>query len=161
MTRQATMKRIFPALAAMLLAACGSSDEPSMEVGDGAEGAPTLDFSDGEGNQVSVQGGEAAIAALPPGFTAYPGATVVSSTAVGTGDGGGGVILVMTTSDGPEQVIEFYRTQALAAGVRLDGQVTTGSNTLIGGEGEGGLAFSASAAPGPDGSIVQLTVGRD
>lgn len=160
------MKRVFPALAALLvttglLAACGSSDEPAMDVSEGTDGAAALNITDGEGNQVSVQGGDAAIAALPDGFSAYPGAAVVSSTAVGTGDGGGGVILVMTTSDPAEQVIEFYRTQATAAGVRLDGQVSTGSNTLIGGEGEGGLAFSASAAPAQDGTIVQLTVGRD
>lgn len=154
------MKRVFPALAAILLAACGSSDEPAMDVSEGADGAPAIEITDGEGNEVSVQGGDAAVAALPDGFSAYPGAQVVSSTAVDTGDGGG-VILVMTTSDPAEQVIEFYRTQALAAGVRLDGQVTTGSNTLIGGEGDGGLAFSASAAPAQDGTIVQLTVGRD
>lgn len=155
------MKRVFPALGAILLAACGSSDEPAMDAGEGAGGAPAINITDDEGNRVSVAGGDAAVAALPDGFTAYPGAAVVSSTAVGTGDGGGGVILVMTTSDPADQVIEFYRTQALAAGVRLDGQVSTGSNTLIGGEGEGGLAFSASAAPAQDGTIVQLTVGRD
>jgi hypothetical protein len=160
------MKRVAPALAALLLtmgllAACGSSDEPATEVNEGADGTRGLRINDGEGNRVSVQGGDAAVAALPDGFTAYPGAQVVSSTAIDTGDGGGGVILMMTTSDPVDQVIEFYRTQALAAGVRLDGQITTGSNTLIGGEGEGGMAFSASAAAGPEGTMVQLTVGRD
>jgi hypothetical protein len=144
--------------ASLLLAACGSGEvDPSSDAATDAGGV-TITGDDGE--QVQVAGGDEAVAALPPGFTAYPGAQVTSSTAISTGTGGG-VILVMQTDDSVEEVIDFYTTQATAAGVRLEGQVKTDSNTLIGGEVEGGLAFSASAAPGPDGTIVQLTVGKD
>lgn len=144
--------------ASLLLAACGSGDAAPSASADAGSGGISITGDDGE--QVQVAGGDEALAALPPGFSPYPGAQITSSTAISTGDGGG-VILVMTTSDSVEQVIEYYTTQATAAGVRLDGQVRTDSNTLIGGEGDGGLAFSASAAPGPNGTIVQLTVGRD
>lgn len=142
--------------ASLLLGACTSEDQVADE---GQENLlETVISADGE--RVQVAGGDEALAALPPGFTAYPGAQVTSSTAISTGTGGG-VILVMQTDDPVAEVIDFYTTQATAAGVRLEGTVTTGSNTLIGGEGEGGLAFSTSAADGPDGTIVQLTVGRD
>lgn len=152
-------KRITLAMAAsLLLAACGSDDVDTSASAGADSGGISITGDNGE--RVQVAGGDEAVAALPPGFSSYPGAQITSSTAISTGDGGG-VILVMTTSDSVDQVIEYYTTQATAAGVRLDGQVRTDSNTLIGGEGEGGLAFSASAAPGPDGTIVQLTVGRD
>lgn len=144
--------------ASLLLVACGSGQDEAPSAQQPAESGISITGDDGE--RVQVAGGAEALAALPDGFTAYPGAQVTSSTAISTGTGGG-VILVMQTGDSVEQVIEFYSTQATAAGVRLDGQVTTQSNTLIGGEGEGGLAFSASAAPGADGTIVQLTVGKD
>lgn len=144
--------------AALLLAACDSVDEQSTVPAQPSGEGITITGENGE--RVEVAGGDEAVAALPDGFSAYPGAQVVSSTAISTGTGGG-VILVMNTSDSVDQVIDFYATQATAASVRLEGQVTTESNTLIGGEGEGGLAFSASAAEGPNGTIVQLTVGRD
>jgi hypothetical protein len=144
--------------ASLLLAACGSGQDEAPAPQQPAESSISITGDDGE--RVQVAGGDEAVAALPDGFSTYPGAQVVSSTAISTGTGGG-VILVMQTDDSVEEVIDYYTTQATAAGVRLDGQVTTQSNTLIGGEGEGGLAFSASAAPGPDGTIVQLTVGKD
>lgn len=151
--------RTTTALAAVfLLAACGSAQEEGSAPAAPVEGG--ISIAGDDGGQVQVAGGDEAVAALPPGFSVYPGAQVTSSTAISTGTGGG-VILVMQTSDPVDKVIEFYSTQATAAGVRLDGQVVTQSNTLIGGEGEGGLAFSASAAAGGDGTIVQLTVGRD
>ncbi|MXO72037.1 hypothetical protein [Alteraurantiacibacter buctensis] len=151
----------FPTLiaaATLLLAACGSAGDDA--AAPSAQASAGISITGDDGEEVQVAGGDEALAALPPGFTAYPGAQVTSSTAIATGTGGG-VILVMQTDDPVADVIEFYTTQATAAGVRLDGTVTTGSNTLIGGEGEDGLAFSASAADGPDGTIVQLTVGRD
>ena len=150
----------FPSLIAgsLLLAACGSDEADGTASADAGESRISITGNDGE--RVQVAGGNEALAALPPGFTAYPGAQVTSSTAISTGTGGG-VILVMQTGDSVAEVIDFYTTQATAAGVRLEGKVETDSNTLIGGEGEGGLAFSASAADGPDGTIVQLTVGQD
>lgn len=159
MRKGMTMTRSTMILAAtLLLAACGSAEEQAPAPQQPAESSISITGDDGK--QVQVAGGDEAVAALPDGFTAYPGAQVVSSTAISTGTGGG-VILVMQTDDSVAEVIDYYTTQATAAGVRLDGQVTTQSNTLIGGEGEGGLAFSASAAAGPDGTIVQLTVGKD
>lgn len=151
-------RTLFVLATSLLLAACGSADDGGAAPDQAGQSGISITGDDGE--QVQVAGGDAALAALPPGFTVYPGAQVTSSTAISTGTGGG-VILVMQTDDSVEEVIAFYSTQATAAGVRLDGQVTTQSNTLIGGEGDGGLAFSASAAPGPAGTIIQLTVGSD
>ena len=154
--------------ALLLLAACGSSDEGTVQTEDGevsytVDGSGDvvdIDVEGADGQSVSVQGGDRALDDLPAGFTVYPGGTVTSSTSVNTGDGGG-VILVMNTSDGAEDVIAFYREQAEAAGVRIDGVATAGNNRIMGGESADGLALTVSAAPGGDGNtIVQLTIGR-
>ena len=152
------MRRIIGVtVAALLVAACGSGDESVVE----AEGEDiSIDMTGPDGEEVSVRGGSEAVEGMPDGFSAYPGATVVTSTSVDTSDGSG-VLVVMTTSDAPEKVIDYYRAQAEAAGVTIDGEMNSNGSRLIGGEGPGGLAFSASASPGADGlNTVQLTVGR-
>ena len=152
------MRRIIGvSAAALLLVACGSGDEAAVETeGDDI----SIDMTGPDGEQVAVRGGSEAVDGMPDGFSAYPGATVVTSTSVDTTDGSG-VLVVMTTSETPEKVIEYYRAQAEAAGVTIDGEMNSNGSRLIGGEGPGGLAFSANASPGADGvNTVQLTVGR-
>lgn len=154
--------------ATLLLAGCGGPDaEGTISTEDGdvtytadADGdAVNIDMTGPNGETVAVRGGDAASADLPDGFTAYPGATVVTSTKVGTSDGGG-TLLVMTTKDSAAEVTGFYRSQAEAAGVHISNEMTANGMQLIAGEGAGGLAFSVSASPGGDGvTTVQLTIG--
>lgn len=135
---------------ALMLAACGQSND-SQSV---AEALIEADI----GNDVTIG---AAVPDLPAGFTVYPGSTVTASTTISTGTGGG-VIMVMSSPDGADKVIDFYRAQAEAAGVTISQNATAGNNRIIGGESADGLALTASAAPGGDGvTIIQLTVGRD
>lgn len=136
-------KKAGAVVAALLLAACGQADG---DLPDGGTVAPEA---------------QAAVDNLPEGFTPYPAADVTAGTAISTGTGGG-VIMVMASTDPAEKVIDFYRAQAEAAGVTISQSATAGSNHIIGGEGPDGLALTASAAPGADGvTIIQLTVGRD
>lgn len=129
--------------AALMLAGCGQAGEESPGGGSVAPEA------------------QAAVDSLPDGFTAYPGADVTAGTAITTGTGGG-VIMVMSSTDPAQRVIDFYREQAEAAGVTISQSATAGSNLIIGGEGPDGTVLTASAAPGADGvTIIQLTVGRD
>lgn len=154
--------------AALLVAACGSGDEGTIQTEDGEvtydidnQGEDvSVDMTGPGGEHVTMRSGNEAVEGMPDGFSVYPGSTVVTSTSVNTTDGSG-VLVVLTTSDAPEKVIAFYRQQAEAAGVTIDGEMNTNGTRLIGGEGPGGLAFSASASPGGDGAnTVQLTVGR-
>lgn len=163
------MRRVMAvSAAALLVAACGSGDEGTIQTADGevtydidGQGDDvSIDMTGPDGEQVAVRSGAQAVEGMPDGFSVYPGATVVTSTTVNTTDGSG-VLVVLTTPDAPDKVIQFYRGQAEAAGVTIDGEMNANGMRLIGGEGPGGLAFSASASPGDDGlNTVQLTVGR-
>jgi hypothetical protein len=164
------MRRILSvSAAAWLLVNCGGPDaEGTITTEDGdvtytadADGdAVNIDMTGPNGETVAVRGGDAASADLPEGFSVYPGATVVTSTKVGTSDGGG-TLLVMTTDASAAEVTGFYRSQAEAVGVSISNEMTANGMQLIAGEGAGGLAFSVSASPGGDGvTTVQLTVGR-
>ncbi|HSG55757.1 MAG TPA: hypothetical protein VLA45_09890 [Paracoccaceae bacterium] len=138
--------------AALLVAACGSGDEDAVQTED-AEVSSQVE-------QAPARSAIESVAGMPDGFSAYPGATVVTSTTIDTTDGSG-VLAVMTTPDAADKVIAFYRAQAEAAGISIEGEMNANGTRLIGGEGAGGLAFSASASPGGEGATtVQLTVGR-
>ncbi len=141
------------AAALALVGGCGSSDDAASSPGSGV----VLTGNDGE--QVQI-GGDVS-ASLPAGISTYPGAQVASSTVIDTGDGRG-VIMAMLTADTPQKVIDFYRAQAVAAGVRIVNQASTDTSHTINGEGAEGMAMTVSAVAAPDGkTIVQLTAGKD
>jgi hypothetical protein len=139
------LKFALAGLAALALSAC---DADAGAASGQADGAP------------EILSGEGAIADLPSGFTAYPGASVTSANSIVAGNGSG-VIAVMNTSDTPEQVIAFYRGQAADAEVTITEESSRDGNLVIAGEGPDGLVLAVSAMPGGGGTIVQLTVGRD
>ena len=95
------------AVVALSLAACGKPDagNPGGKVSDGA---------------VSVAvGPTAAAAGLPDFAAAYPGSEM-KSTATGIGDAKtNGGMAVFVTPDSPDQVLEFYRQKARAAGLKV------------------------------------------
>jgi hypothetical protein len=151
------MRAVCLGVSAMALAACGQGSE-SVDVEATAEGDTRIAVQADDGERVTIQSGPTD---LPAGFTVYPGATVTSSTTISTGTGGG-VIMVMSSPDSAEKVVDFYRAQAEAAGVTISQNAMAGNNRIIGGQSTDGLALTASAAPGGNGvTIIQLTVGRD
>ena len=95
------------AVVALSLAACGKPDA----------GDPGGKVSDGP---VSVAvGPTAAPAGLPDFAPAYPGSEM-KSTATGIGDAKtNGGMAVFVTPDSPDQVLEFYRQKARAAGLKV------------------------------------------
>ena len=164
------MRKILGVSAALvLLSACGGpdaegtieTDEGDVEYSADVDGdVVTIDMTGPDGETVSVRSGAEASGDLPAGFSVYPDAAVVTSTNVNTPDGGGTVI-VMTTDATPAEVVAYYREQAEAAGVTIASEATMNGMMLIGGEGEDGTAFSASASPGGDGQTsIQLSVGK-
>ena len=57
-------------------------------------------------------------------------------------------------------VVSHYRKEALASGVDVNVDVSTGETTTIAGESEDGLAFSLMASRSGDKTAVQLTLNQ-
>jgi len=154
--------------AALLLTACGSSDEGTIEAEDGETVAYEVDRDGGDtsmritgedGQEMVINSGTGSAVDLPDGFSLYPGASVVSTTTMNQGDGQGALVIMQSDSS-PEDMVSFYRRQAEAAGVQIQMEMTTNGSMMIGGEGENGQTFSFNAS-GADGTTTgQLVVGQ-
>ncbi len=160
------MRKLVISLAALALAACGGSESASSETEDGT-GEYTVDndgdgvemrFTDDEGNETTLNSGSNVEVNLPDGFTIYPGAEIVQSTAIDSADGQGSLVM-MTSSASPQQMIDHYRSQAEAAGVDIQMEMTSGDTRVIGGEGPEDRFFSFTASASGDESTGMLTVG--
>lgn len=154
--------------AAMLLAGCGSSDEGTIETGDGESVAYEVDRDDGEtqvritgedGEEMRINSGSGAAAQLPDGYSLYPGASVVSTTTMSQADGQGALV-IMESDAAPEEMVRFYRQQAEAAGITIGMEMNSNGTMMIAGESAGGGTFSFNASPSADGTTAQLVVGQ-
>lgn len=164
------MRKIIGASAAvlLLLAACGSEQEGTFETEDGGEGTYSVDASDEEtdlditgpdGEEISVTSDAGAAASLPDGYSIYPGADVVTSTSLAR-DGGSGAIVIMNTPDSPEDVAEYYREQAEAAGIEIMMDMNADGAIMIGGESaDGSRMFSINASSSGEVTTGHLQVG--
>jgi hypothetical protein len=162
------MRKIGTGLAALLLAGCGSSESGTIETeegtveydaeqrGDGAE----MRFTDEQGNETVITSGADVATRLPDGFTVYPGSQLGLSTAM-SGNEGQGNMLVMTSSDTPQQMVAHYRREAEAAGFTVDMEMTSGDTMVIGGERSDGMGFSFNASTSPEGTNGMLMVGAE
>ncbi|MEE4154292.1 MAG: hypothetical protein V2I27_09045 [Erythrobacter sp.] len=159
----------FSALSALslALAACGSESSGTIEGENGERGEYTIDQSTGETKATirtdegtaTLRSGADVEVDLPAGFTAYPGATIVSNTVVNQAQGSGSM-LFFETDDPPADVIAFYKRQAEAAGVDIQLDATINGGAMIGGENPDGLTFSVNANPGEERTSAQLIVGN-
>lgn len=159
----------FSALGALCfaLAGCGSESSGTIDGENGERGEYTIDESTGETKAtITTDEGTATLRSgadvevdLPDGFTAYPGANVVSNTVVSQAQGSG-AMLFFETDDSPAEVIAFYKRQAEAAGVKLQLDASINGGSMIGGESEDGITFSVNANPGEERTSAQLIVGR-
>lgn len=151
---------------ALALAACGSEKSGSFETGDGGEGSYTVDSDSGETTAtittdegtVSMRSGGDVPIDLPRGFSAYPGAKVVSNTIIDQGDGKGSLV-IMESEDSLDDITGYYRKQAEAAGVNIGVQLTTEQGRMLAGESEAGMAFSLNASEEGGKTTMTLMVG--
>lgn len=81
---------------------------------------------------------------LPPGFTLYPGAKIVTNTVFQREDAGR-ILLVFETSESVDKVIHFYRMQAQLGGVPLPLDLGSREQASIGGTLPDGGKLSVSA----------------
>ncbi|MEL7190003.1 MAG: hypothetical protein AAGK17_10665 [Pseudomonadota bacterium] len=150
----------------LTLAACSSDNSGVIVDEDGNEVNYSIDEDTGEtAVTVETQEGTATMRSgddvpvdLPAGFTIYPGAEVVSNTVVSHGEGQGTVVY-METDALPEDLAEFYKTQAKDAGVEIQMDMTAENTKMLAGETEEGMVFSLNATRQGDTTSAQIMVG--
>ena len=159
--------RILLLASALVLTACESGSDRAITDEEGAE-VGTYSMEDGEtsaslrledGSVTAMRSGARVPVDLPDGFTIAPGLTVLNNTNVERG-AGRYVMLSMQGTQPVEELVAYYRREAVAAGVGINVDVTTGDSTTIAGEGADGLAFSLMASRSGEVTAVQLTVSR-
>ena len=147
------MKKFVILAALTALAACNSGTQDGQEItveGEGADSTVSINSGDGEMN---IQSGANAKVALPLGFTAYPGAKVISNVNADFGDGMQNTV-AMNTPDSLAKVTAFYKQQATAAGVKIATEMTTPESVLLGGETASGAVFGLIAGPAETGGTT-------
>ncbi|GGA01246.1 hypothetical protein GCM10010923_07400 [Blastomonas marina] len=153
-------------LAVSLLAACSDAGEDGTKVTT-PEGEVTIDDTENgdvritskDGKSVSIDQRKGNDAQWPKGFAPYPGATVTSDIAMG-GDSGSGKIIAFTSDDTPQQVADFYRRQAEAAGFEIEMELSVNDGRMVAGEKSDGTGFAINASADEEGTSASLTVGR-
>lgn len=158
------------ATAAIALSACGSDASEADSTAeaeretrgtydiDAATGETRAEYTDDDGTTTTMRSGERVPVELPPGFSVYPGATVVNNTRVEQADGLL-VLLNLESEDTPEEMVAFYREQAEEAGIEIAMTLQSGPMTMIGGEKADGASFSFTATREDDVTSAQLSVG--
>jgi hypothetical protein len=162
------MMRLAIAGLAILLASCGSEKSGTVETEDGTvaydvtkdgdQAAVSVTGPDGE--KVRMQSGAGAEVDLLPGFTIPDGAEVLSNTTINQNDGQG-ILVSLKSSAAPAELVEHYRKEAEAAGVKMQMQNKTGDTQMIGGQNDKGLSFSFTASKDGSGSTGQLMLGME
>lgn len=163
------MRMLIMATAALALAACGSETSGTFTTEEGESGEYTIDAENGESSMtvttpdgdVTMRSGADVPVDLPGGFSLIPGAEVISNTVIDQ-EGGKGSLLTFLSDKSPQQVADFYRAEAEAAGIAIQIETTMNDGKMLGGEDKDrGLTFSITAYPGEDGTTGQLTISQE
>lgn len=153
---------ILPVL--LIVTACGGNDEVAsgtFDDGEGGEGSYTVSGDENSSEtviksadgEVRIATGSKAVQDLPMGIKLYPGANVESSM-TGMGDGASGAMLVFSTSDTQEEVIDFYRKEMAAKNIKIATEVKAGDMQMIGGERGDGEGVNISATKDGEGKVM-------
>lgn len=107
--------------------------------------------------EAKLRSGPAVPVVLPPGFSLYPGATVVRNTQVERGRERR-VLVEFETPDPIAKVLLFHRAQAQAAGVTLTLDLDGSDAASIGGQTASGGEFALTARRVGNGTVVELSI---
>lgn len=149
--RRAILLTVF-SLSVLSLAGCGRDDAPKVKTGTDANGTQSVTVTDGKGTQVTMTGagGSANMPAFAPLF---PGASVEST--VTTPDKGG--MVAFKTSASREDVIDFYKKSAAAAGMKDNLNMSTGDAISYSATSQSPAHnLNVTAAKSEDGTQVQV-----
>ena len=150
----------------MLVSACGGPDaEGTIETEDGtityeadSDGTEvSFSASNDNGEVMQINSGGGVEVDLPDGYTLFPGASVVTNMNMVRNDMNIANIIFNSTAQ-PAQVAEFYRDQAVAAGIEINNEATINGAVIFSGVGEGDTTFNISASPSEGGSSAQLSL---
>jgi len=153
----------------LAIAACGSSGEEmaarSFDNGDDGTGsyAPTREeahsssAAEADRGFVRIAMGEKAAEDLPMDIKLYPGADIQTSM-VGAGERKSGAMVVFTTSDSAEDVIDFYRKELERKGIGFKKEIRTNDRQTISGERMSGEGVHVSVTTSPDGTTTATIV---
>lgn len=151
------------ALAALSLGACGKKEDGGKPTVTATPGGYTVKSNDGTATVTTGAGAaNAADAGLPAFAPLYPGAQV-QSTAAGIGDDktNGGMVVFLTT-DSPDQVLAFYRSKALANGLKSQLDANMGAARQFAANDEAtGRALQVIVSGQAGASQVQLIWGQE
>lgn len=155
-------------VSAIALASCGSDTSGEFETEDGETGTYSIDEGDGETvatiktdeGTAEMRSGENVPLDLPPGFSLFPGAKVVSNTTISHGDGKGSLVIFESDAE-PKAIADYYRKQAETVGVEIGIEMSVNDGMMMAGEGKNGEAFTLNISSEDEGSTAQLMVGKD
>ena len=139
------MRKIVATALFGLLAACGSSDEE------------TTTFKTGDGDTITLAQREGENASWPEGFSPYPDAEVVSDMSMGTDDSSSQII-TFESGDSPDDIADFYREQAKAAGFTINMDFKTDGDRLLTAEAPDGRTFAMNTDTVADITEVSLSI---
>lgn len=158
------MNKILILPAILLVSACGGNDEVAsgtFDDGEGGKGSYSISGDDdasetvikSEDGEIRIATGSKAVKDLPMGIELYPGATVESSM-TGMGDGKSGAMIVFSTTDDQDDVVEFYKDQMKDKGIKIATEVKAGDMQMIGGERDDGEGVNISITKDGKGGVT-------
>ena len=112
------------AVAALALSSCGSETSGTFTTDEGETGEYTIDQNNGEASMtietpdgaVSMRTGADVPVNLPAGFSLFTGAEILSNTIIDQ-EGEIGALVTFTSDKSPQEIVNFYREEAEAAGI--------------------------------------------
>ena len=152
--------KLIAGAALLALAACGRGGNAPEERDRTQPANITITAPDGH---AEVRTGSGALAGLPEGVPAYPGADTTGSVDVsGAGAQGQdqGRILGFRTSDTPAQVIAFYAQSVGGAGYRIANQMTMGPTASLTAQRGEGEVVNIVATQAGGATQVQIIIAR-
>lgn len=132
------------------------TESPGSYVADPKSGTIHARIGEGE-SAVHLRSGSEGPVSLPPGFTLFPGASLVQANMV---EAGGAVrsLIVQTSPQPLADIMLFYRQQASAAGIATTLDIMGDEQASLGGVGRS-LEFAVSARRVGGATRIELSVG--
>jgi hypothetical protein len=169
------MRIIYLLFSTAALAACSNERSTTITSADGKDikvtadsdndsnsGKISFESEDGEGGTITF-GDAAAKQGLPLGLPVYPGGTVQGAFMGNDGKNSQGGMATVLTSDAPDKVIAFYKSQAEGKGFAIKSQTTSTSDNKttanFAAEGKGGETLVVTVTPSDDGKTAAVIMG--
>lgn len=156
------MRTIVTGAALLALAGCGGvgGSEQANEAGRRARAGPAETTIVTPQAKAELRSGDGAMAALPAGLPAYPGAESTGGVEVtaASAEGSGGIV-GFRTGDSPARVVDFYATAAERAGYRIAQRSSFGTTAMLTAQRGAGEVLNVTATETGGATQVQIIAG--